>query len=203
MEFYPFPALLQSPYNGIREFGQASVAGDGNAIDFEADFVPLAPLGTQATVSWIRGNEVADDYVGQVYLSSPNLLRIVDVDPEQIAWLRLVFSANTLLPAQLFVPNRHPWPGKPAGPLPANIIYLAPDAIKLRTPVTFEAEQPLLLNTEVDFLTLADLGIRVRKQIFLRRQDSILLCAVENCSEENLIALSAYTARLEHLGGGE
>ncbi|MGD9560460.1 MAG: hypothetical protein AB7V55_07635 [Oscillospiraceae bacterium] len=198
MEYLPFPALLETDYNQVREFGTAHVVADDAAVDFVGEFVPLVPLGTRAVVHWITGNTTTDSFAGEVYLSSPSLLRIVRVNAEQVAFLRLIFAANTHLPATV-QPASDRTAARKGTAVPMELLYLSPDAIKLRTAAVFEAGQRLLLNVEVDFLTLANLPLVVRRQVFLRRQDALLLCAVESSSEENLIALSAYNARLEHL----
>lgn len=44
MEYYPFPALLTSTYNSVREYGLAT-PGPSGCVDFTSEFVPLLPLG--------------------------------------------------------------------------------------------------------------------------------------------------------------
>lgn len=193
MEYYPFPARLRSADGRVEEFGRASLAAAGHSVDFIADFVPLLPLGAPAVIEWIQGDRVLASFSGQVYLSSKNLLRLVEVDADLWQQAHLIFATNTRLPA-----TAAPW-GKKDGGFAAEICYLSTKAITLATAEAFEAGTRLALCCEVDFLTLCDLELQVNQCVVLRRGETLLLCGVRQASSENLIALSAYCARLQQL----
>ncbi|MDL2327155.1 hypothetical protein LJC64_00635 [Ruminococcaceae bacterium OttesenSCG-928-A11] len=197
MDFMPFPARLCSDYNAISEFGRAQVAGRDDAVDFTGDFVPLVPLGTDAQVEWVLGATVIQRYCGQVYLSSPELLRLVGVDKALVRDTRALFATNINLPATA-APLED---GRPGQPVAVRALYLSPGSLTLQAPWPVEPGSRLLLNCEVDFLTLRAMPLRVRTRVTLRKGASLLLCDVAKMGDENLIAYSAYTARLETLAG--
>lgn len=192
MEYYPFPAQLCAPYNDTQEYGQAVVSPGDNAVDFTADFIPLMPLGTQACVDWMLGTRSVERLEGHVYLSSPGLVRVVDIDSERIGRLRRTFAINTDIPA-------HVSAAEGGRPVPATILYLSRRRLTLQLSDASVVGPQLILNAEVDFLTLSDMALQVRQQVLLRRQDILLLCDIPPGSNENLIAHSAYLSRLEQL----
>lgn len=201
MDYYAFPALLRAEYNGIREYGQASPAADDNALNFSGEFVPLIPLGASAEIHWMLGEKVIAVFRGRVYLSTTQMMQLVDVAPEQVEKLRALFSVNTLLPAAVTAGTRR----KPlrTKSLPVEILYLSPGLIKLRAAHYIEEGSSLLLTSEVDFLTLRDLELQVKQRILLRKGESILICTVASGSNENFIALSTYAAKLSNSAQGK
>jgi hypothetical protein len=197
MDYRPFPALLTSAFGQTRLYGTGKLSPAGNAVDFSADFIPLFPLGTGAAVSWIYGKTAVAEYAGQTYLSTPGKVRLVGVNPALLAPTRDIFAANTSLPGHI----------SPAGPnaeprdttLAVTISYLSPGGIRLLSSQPAGEGAALWLNAEVDFLTLRRLLLTVRRQVALRRGEIILVCDVPHSTDENLIALTAYSARLEQL----
>lgn len=194
MDYYPFPALLRSDYNYIHEFGQASPAPQGDAVNFTGDFVPLIPLGTAAAIQWVLGEKTIATFRGKVYLSTSEMMQLVEVDPGQVEKLRAVFAVNTNLPGSITAGTRRA-PLKTKS-LPVDILYLSPALIKLRASQYVEEGSSILLSSEVDFLTLRDLELTIKQRLLLRRGESLLLCSVESGGSENYIALSAYAAKL-------
>lgn len=195
MDFLSFPARLRSGYNNVEEYGTAQVAGGEDAVDFTSAFIPLLPLGSQAVVEWVLGQSVVQAYAGRVYLSSPGLLRLVGVEPALVADTRALFATNIQMPATVLPPK--------AAPMPAKVVYLALGHLTLQVPEPVEPGGRMLLNAEVDFLTLRQLPLQVRTRVTLRKSQSLLLCSIQGPGNENLIALSAYVARLEKLPGRE
>lgn len=193
MKYYPFPARLRSGYNGICEYGEGRAVHGDDAVDFSGEFVPLLPLGTPAEVDWIFGEGVVATFPGTVYLSSPTLARVVDVPPALARAARETFRQNTRISAAAAPADA------PGEPFPVTIIYLSPTAVTLQTARQVEEGSSLVLNAEVDFLTLDGLALQVRQRLALRRGDTLLICDVPPAGDANLIALSAYSARLDHL----
>ena len=193
MEFLPFPARLCSDYNQIEEYGQAQVFFQNDAIDFTSEFIPLLPLGASATVEWLLGSQVVQTYRGTVYLSSAGLLRLIHVPENLIADTRTLLASNLTIPVSMVLP------GEPAAPVQGQAIYLTAHHATVLTPVPSAPGTRLLMDAEVDFLTLRKLPLQVRTRVILRKSQSLLLCAVQNTNTENRIALSAYVARLEKL----
>lgn len=195
MDYYPFPALLRSKYNSIHEFGQASIAVSDNAIDFTSDFVPLLPLGCDAEIKWVLGNRVLAAYHGQVYLSSRELLRIVDIAPNKLEAARTIFATNTKLPGTAVATGGSRIIAKPPAQ-PVEILYLSKQLIKFRAGGYIAKGQRVALSCEVDFLTLNNQPLQVLERVLLQRDDAILVCEVLPGGDDNFVALSTYTARL-------
>lgn len=193
MEYLTFPARLQAPYNNILEYGDGSLDAGGSAIHFLADFVPLVPLGAPARIEWLYADRVVTAYEGSVYLSTPTMLRLVDVDEALVARAQGIFASNTRLPG---LARRS---GKELPAFPVEALYLSVGMVKLSSPVPVEVDEKLSLHVEVDFLTLQGLSLRVRQAVPLRRE-TLLLCEVERSGSDNYIALSTYSSRLDRIG---
>lgn len=200
MEYFSFPARLRSAYNTISEYGTAQVSARENAIEFSGEFVPLLPLGTEAVVDWILGERTLVSFEGQTYLSSPTRLLLVDVDAELIEAAKATFAINTHLPAKARSAEAPRGAAKTPA-YPAEIVYLSADFMTLRTKAAGKLKGRLLLDCEVDFLTLCDQPVLVRRQVTSSRSDALLLCDVLPSSNDNRIALSAYASKLEQLDG--
>lgn len=192
MEYLSFPARLRATYNEIEEYGEAHLGAGGNAVDFVSDFVPLIPLGSAATIDWVYADRNISTYTGKVYLSTPTLLRLVDVDEDLVARARGLFASNIRLPGRLRQGS--------SPPAAVEILYLSVGMVKLCTALTPEIDDRFLLDVEVDFLTLHGLSLRVRQMVPLRRDENLLLCEVERSGNDNYIALSTYASRLDRIG---
>lgn len=198
MEYHPFAARLTSPYNDIEEFGQGTFVATENAVDFTGDFIPLLPLGSSACIDWVHGDETAASFCGVTYLSSPGLLRIVEVPAGTLEKYRPLFAQNTSLPAAATPLRGGPRATAPR-PAPARIIYLSAARMALLCGDIAQPGQSLLIDAEVDFLTLRRLAVQVEQRIFLQRGQVLLHCSIPPASNDNIIALSAYSARLDQL----
>lgn len=196
MDYLSFPAHLVAPYNDIQEYGEGHLGAGGDAVDFGSDFVPLVPLGSKASIQWIyAGREIAA-YEGKVYLSTPTLLRIVDVDEPLVVRARGIFASNTRLPGLVRE-------GADAPPRSVEVLYLSLGMVKLHAPFQSPVGLRLLLDVEVDFLTLRGLSLQVRQTVPLRKDENLLLCEVERSGNDNYIALSTYSNRLDRIGRAE
>ncbi len=197
MNFHPFPALLCSCDNTVQEFGSATIAAHDNAIDFTGEFVPLLPLGTQASLRWMLGNKCLAEFHGCVYLSSRELLRIVDLEEDTLESVRKIFRSNVQLSAQIISAEKAGFtkPQYSSG----EIIYLSTKHFTIKAGEYFSAGDKLFLSAEVDFLTLHNLPLQVEQRVLLRRNEALLLCSVLPAGDDNFIALSAYSAKLEEI----
>lgn len=193
MEYHPFPARLTAGYNHTCVMGQGRLVPGQNAVEFTGDFIPLMPLNTAAKIEWLLGETTLADFTGRVYLSSPQLLRLVEVDPAVLAAHRPVFAVNTQLAAGLRFAQ------KDGAPTAGEVLYLSQKAITLCSTLPAAEGDALLLDVEVDFLTLDALPLVVQRRVPLRRMETLLLCSVPRPDDANFIALSAYAARLEQL----
>ena len=194
MDYLLFPAVLTAEYNGIREFGEGRVLADDNAIDFTGDFVPLIPLGAPAGIDWVLGGQTIARYEGSVYLSTKTAMRLIEVEPGAIEKTRVILASNTCLPAS--VRGQGATVDKA---IPAEIVFLSMDYIKLRIRTYLPVAETILLGAEVDFLTLANLRLTVRRRVAMQGSETLLLCETQKMDEANYIALTTYVARLDKL----
>lgn len=201
MEYLFFPALLRTSYNNINEHGEAVVVHDEYAVDFVSDFVPLIPLGTQASIDWTFGSKSLASYKGKVYLSTQNMLRLVDVDHDLVDRARATFASNVSVPGLATLTSRQLLKASKQV-FSVNIVYLSVGMVKLQTstPATIEIGERLLLDVEVDFLTLHGLSLKVRQIMQFGYDNGLLICEVERSGNDNYIALSTYAARLDRIG---
>lgn len=195
MNFIKFPAQLCSDYSDGCEYGRVEIFPNAGALDFTADFVPLLPLGSGARAEWMLGTKVLAKLPGEVYLSSPGLVRLVNIPQKAMAPLVPVFAANTSIPAFI----RRNTADSPGKRIPAEIVYLSRHRLTLMLTGAVPTEKRLFLSAEVDFLTLSSLEIEIESQVLLNREGSLLHCKILPGSDENLIAHSAYLSRLEQL----
>lgn len=197
MEYYPFPALLTAGYNNTKEYGQGILVQTENAIDFISDFVPLLPLGTPATIHWVRGEHTVYSYSGRVYLSSAGLLRLVEVSAALLAPARTTLAVNSHIPGTVALVRRDSSTAPEKLQRHAvEILFLTNSVLKLHGSDYIPEGQQLLLSSEADFLPLTNLPLMVSERILLRRADALLICEVIEGNNENFVALSTYAARL-------
>ncbi len=192
MQFQPFPARLSHLAYGVTAYAWASFVLRDNAMDFTSEFVPLLPLGSQATIAWMQGDTVMMDFTGGVYLSSPQLVRITGIPRDVFAAAAPLFAQNTRFACRVAC--------APDGPADTGeVLYLSPGRITLLCGFKATCGQALWLGAEIDFLTLRRLRLIVTRQYPLRRGQYLTVCDVPPASNDNFIALNAYSARLETL----
>lgn len=201
MEYLFFSALLRTSYNNINEYGEAVVVHDEHAVDFVSDFVPLVPLGTQASIDWTLGKKSLASCKGKVYLSTQNMLRLVEVDPELVERARATFASNISIPGFILVTSRQLLK-QTKQVYHVTIVYLSVGMVKLQfsAPLALEIGEKLMLDVEVDFLSLHGLSLKVRQIIQLGFDKNLLICEVERSGNDNYVALSTYASRLDRIG---
>lgn len=75
-----FEALLKLQDGTVLAKGHARVLLAQKAVSFECDFVPLYPMGTPMEVVRLYQGKEIHRFLGKVYLSDKQLMRIVSVD---------------------------------------------------------------------------------------------------------------------------
>ncbi len=191
-EYYPFPAVLSTDYNEIEEPGFAQVASRGDALNFYSEFVPLVPLDHLVTVCWTLGDKVLATFEGVAYLSTSKMLQLTNLDEEKLATARTLFHCNTRFPARVAESTK-----KKVAQYEVEVLYLSMGLIKLQSMFDIQEGETLYLNIHVDFLTVNALRLTVHKKLEFQEGEKLLLCKVDDMTQENYIALSAYVAKLE------
>ncbi|MBR5486077.1 MAG: hypothetical protein IKV41_06150 [Oscillospiraceae bacterium] len=84
-----FTALLKSPDGKLLSEGYACGNARGKYVEFESDFVPIMSFGEKAQIVRVVNDTETHVFSGTVYLCSPELMRIVNVDGELLTQLEL------------------------------------------------------------------------------------------------------------------
>lgn len=199
---YPvyFSALLRTEDGRLLETGEACLSRTENKVTFRNEFVPLVKIDETVEIVRVLGNRQLEAFRGRVYLSSRNLLQIVDVDPQLISQTLQVFDINTYMSTIIALsPNNSPlFNLKKADIIAGTIRYLSMDVIKLSVlPYVGEGqymklecdEPPCFKNTVV----------RVEKRELLGRNAALLLCSIVSQPHGERAALKACADELAKL----
>lgn len=98
-----FKAILKTVDDKLLEEGYACVFRQENAVEFKNEFVPLLKMGETVKIYRVMDGEETHEFIGQVYLSSRNLLRIVSVQDRVLSQLENIAMVDADFPA-LFLP---------------------------------------------------------------------------------------------------
>lgn len=84
---YPiyFKAALKTIDDQVLERGYASISLETRSVDFKSEFVPLMKMGSPVKIVQLAGDLETHTFVGEVYLSAPQLLRIVSVSEAELS----------------------------------------------------------------------------------------------------------------------
>ncbi|MEG1686294.1 MAG: hypothetical protein RR185_04175 [Angelakisella sp.] len=196
-----FSALLRTAEGRLMELGEACLSRRENKVTFRSEFVPLVKLGTTVEIVRVLGQKQLERFRGQVYLSSRNLLQIVEVDPQLIATVRALFDTNTCLPANFTVsPDKAPvFPPKHVDLVTGTVRYLSYDTVKLSLLPYVGEGQYLIIDCQCEGLELRQTIVRVEQRELLGRRAALLLCSVYACPPAELATLHTVADRLAKL----
>lgn len=190
MSSIEFSALLESRANGIFEEGQAYIEHD-NSVTFTSDFVPLIKLDSRATIIRTLGDKQFERFTGRVYLSSRNLLRIVDVDHELIDEAMQIFDSNIICPAEFYIA-----PGSSirfnvqrAHSISGFLRYISPETVRICTMEYVEPGQHLMFTISESGLAVEKMLVKVTDRMLLMRSAAVLQCKPVSLSNNNLTAI--------------
>lgn len=97
-------AILKSSDDTIIEYGQVSVSLKEKFAEFSSQFVPLLKIDTEAKIICLEGVTSTHIITGKVFLSSKNLLRLVDIRCTLIPGAEHVLETPTFLRAKIYKP---------------------------------------------------------------------------------------------------
>lgn len=84
-----FPATLRTADGRFLADGHARGYLGSRTLEFRSDFVPLLKYRTRARVARMKGGYELQRFEGTVYLSSPAMLRLVEVNERELAEVAL------------------------------------------------------------------------------------------------------------------
>ena len=97
-------AVLKTLDDNIVEYGQANISLKEKFAEFSSQFVPLLKIDTEAKIICLEGNSSTHIITGRVFLSSKNLLRLVDIKCTLIPGAEMVLEKPTFLRAKIYKP---------------------------------------------------------------------------------------------------
>lgn len=97
-------AILKTSDDSIIEHGQVSVSLKEKFAEFSSQFVPLLKIETEAKIICLEGVTSTHIITGKVFLSSKNLLRLVDIKCTLIPGAETVLETPTFIRAKIYKP---------------------------------------------------------------------------------------------------
>lgn len=97
-------AILKTLDDNIIEYGKVTVSLKEKFAEFSSPFVPLLKIGTEAKIICLEGTVSTHFIIGQVYLSSKNLLRLVSIKCTLIPGAEKILETPTFLRAKIYKP---------------------------------------------------------------------------------------------------
>lgn len=97
-------AVLKTLDENIVEYGQANISLKEKFVEFTSQFVPLLKIDTEVKIICLEGMSSTHIITGRVYLSSKNLLRLVDIKCTLIPGAENVLETPTFLRAKIYKP---------------------------------------------------------------------------------------------------
>jgi hypothetical protein len=97
-------AVLRALDGAIIEYGQVNVSLNEKYAEFSSQFVPLLNIDTEAKIVCLEDTTETHVITGKVYLSSKNLLRIVDIKCSLMPGAENALEIPTYLNAKIYKP---------------------------------------------------------------------------------------------------
>lgn len=197
-----FKALLKTENGAVLEEGYACILHQDRAVEFRSGFVPLMKFGTTANIVRVMENQETHCFTGQVYLSSPKLLRIVNVNDKLLADAELALSVETSIHAKLSpVLSQAETFHLPIGKLikfDAEIYSISTTTIKFISSEKFAIGAQLLINTDVP-VHLKKVLVEVFQTIDFGKEKNGYRCKVLSLPEPSNVNLSEYLESLNQI----
>lgn len=203
---YPlyFRAILKTEDDKILEHGYATVSSTDGLIDFKNEFVPLMKIGSIVKIVRVLQDAEKDCFVGEVYLSSRNMLRIISTDCKALQEAQRILSDNTSLPVRLGICPAHPSFFSPnykkLEHVNATIYSLSTDTVKFISLPQFSIGQDLMLQLDEPVI-LRKVILKVMESIKYGEVVSSYLCKITSIPEDSRINLFQYIDLLSKRGG--
>lgn len=199
---YPiyFRAALKTADGRLLEYGRASLSPETESIDFKGAFVPILRLGTPVQILQLSGDEEIHAFTGEVYISSPDLLRIVSARDDELTPAEKHLPVDVRLPAEIRPVGEKelrlidPLSPRHARWLRAELLSLSPDMVRFSCPAAFPPEQRFLLQTDGPPLLR---GIAIQAEQVISFGESSCLCRILSIPDRYRDALVSFVEQ-EH-----
>ena len=205
-----FPAVLKTLDDQIvADTGVIQISIEDKSVDFKSEFIPLYKLGDQLKIVRIQDGIEVVSYVGEVYLSSQHILRLVSVTETVLPAARSVFSYDVDLTGKLIARvldtshKRFLFFGKKPRyretVFDAQIHSIALRGVKFTTPYILEDEQTISLNMLEP--RLKDVLLDVKKAIDMGQEMRSYQCVIRDIDRESRDNLENFIASLNNQKG--
>lgn len=97
-------AVLKTLDDNIVEYGQANISLKEKFVEFSSQFVPLLKVDTEAKIICLEGTASTHIITGTVFLSSKNLLRLINIKCTLIPGAERYLETPTFLRAKIYKP---------------------------------------------------------------------------------------------------
>lgn len=197
-----FKALLKTEDGAVLEEGYACILHQNRAVEFRSGFVPLMKFGTTAHIVRVMEDQETHCFTGQVYLSSPKLLRIINVSDKLLAEAELALSVETSIHAKLSpVLSQAETFHLPIGKLikfEAEIYSISMTTIKFTSNEKFAVGAQLNIGTE-DPVHLKKVLVEVFQTIDFGKEKNGYRCRILSMPEQSKTNLSEYLEKLNQI----
>jgi hypothetical protein len=190
-----FPAVLKDQAGKVLEMGSALLSLESRSIDFKSSFVPLFSMGTRLQIIRMHEDTEVHLFMGEVYLSSPQMLRIVSVEEQVLPGACYAFLYHVdlegVITATLRGQRRHFFRRTRELPsiIPVKLHALSVKGLKFTTDQTLEQGQILTLSTRQE-PALSDVALQVIQAVVFGQEINSYRCRIleiDPISKENLI----------------
>lgn len=192
-----FPALLKTEDDRLLEEGMAYILLEERAVEFSNDFVPLLKLGTRAKIVRIMDDVETHCFIGRTYLSSRELLRIVDVSDSMLAQAELDMAVDITIPARIQPIESVHGPLRP-GWVPIDIYSISMTGMKFTSLSQFEVGQRMTVQSNGP-VALRGVVVEIYQIISLGRPVTGYRCHILSMPEQTQRVLAAHLEGLNQV----
>lgn len=174
-----FPAILKTQEGKLIEYGMASVSEEDRSVDFRSEFVPIFEMGVPLKIVRVQAQLETQSFMGEVYLSSQRLLRLVSVTDQVLPGAQSAFAYDVQLQGTMTIQvdppaqpsrrfpllHRHPT-GPGARVVPVSIYAISLSQVRFTCNVVFSQGQRISLDINQP-LGLEGLPLEVDKPVTL------------------------------------
>ncbi|MEA5010196.1 MAG: hypothetical protein VB100_00545 [Angelakisella sp.] len=182
-----FDAALKTEDNKLLEIGFATVSQENGTVSFKNEFVPLLNLGTTAKIVRIIDEKETHCFTGKVYLSSRQLLQLVEVKDSILHELEKYMPSDITMNGHVTYSDC----GLKLRRYDAKIYSISLNSVRFMSKKEFNTGDRLTLETK-DPVELKDVIIEVTQPIAFGSGSTGNRCNIVYIPEQSLENLSNY-----------
>lgn len=188
-----FPAVLKTAEGNFLAEGYAKGYLSTRTLEFRGDFVPLLKYRTQAKIARMSKGYELQKFEGTVYLSSPAMLRLVDVNERELAEIELEALQDVLFKGTAIRRESMREIGNAA-----EIYSISYQKLRFTCEENFEEGEQIGLILDEPFL-VKGIELRVQEKIAFGQQERMgYRCEILYLPPEGREALTDYIIRQAH-----